>query len=202
MKRFLVLLGTLGVIGCTGTPQPISCIGMSTQLTSTVAVTTAHEWQAVPRAKVLAISDRADLLFFQQDGAAPKQAPALPGSSVSAFGCGAQGQRLAASGPVILTRGLDRAAPGSMIVVRAPVRPGFSGGPVFDQSGQLIGITRAYFNESRDGVQAGDAFVVPIVTIMQEYQRLIVDREPGASVASTLIDSSFLHLMENGRRAH
>ncbi len=91
---------------------------------------------------------QSDLLFFSViRSAAPPTAMPVVGSRVTAYGQGADAELRVAHGVVreIVT------APGYEIArwftYEANAGPGFSGGPVVDAQGRLVGITFAYKDE-------------------------------------------------------
>ena len=103
-------------------------------------------------ARVLAVSPRMDLAVLAVPPgflpAAFGEAAAGAGDAVSAAGIDASGdaetgERLVAEG-VVLDPEVDLAAFGPGLVVRLPgARPGFSGGPLVDGRGRLVGMVTA-----------------------------------------------------------
>jgi S1-C subfamily serine protease len=112
-----------------------------------IAVTNAHNRRFVS-GPVIGEAAQSDLLFFRVvRSAAPSTAMPVVGASVTAYGQGADAELRVARGVVreIAT------APGYDIArwftYEANAGPGFSGGPVVDAAGRLVGITFAYRDE-------------------------------------------------------
>jgi hypothetical protein len=117
-----------------------------------IAVTNAHNRRFVS-GPVIGEAAQSDLLFFRVvRSAAPTTAMPVVGAGVTAYGQGADAELRVARGVVreIAT------APGYDIarwftyeakLGEANAGPGFSGGPVVDASGRLVGITFAYKDE-------------------------------------------------------
>ena len=109
-----------------------------------IAVTNAHNRRFVDD-PIIGEGTQSDLLFFRVVRSA-NPATALPvvGASVTAYGQGADAELRRATGVV---RGIET-APGYDIArwftFEANAGPGFSGGPVVDAQGRLVGITFAY----------------------------------------------------------
>ena len=110
-----------------------------------IAVTNQHNDEMVDRRLVIGTAAQSDLLFFRvQTSAAPPRAQPVVGMRVIAYGQGADADLRIAHGVVreIVT------APGYAIArwftFEGDAGPGFSGGPVVDTQGRLIGITFAY----------------------------------------------------------
>jgi len=112
-----------------------------------IAVTNAHNRRFVS-GPVIGEATQSDLLFFRVvRSAAPPTAMPVVGASVTAYGQGADAELRVAHGVVreVVT------APGYEIArwftYEANAGPGFSGGPVVDAQGRLVGITFAYKDE-------------------------------------------------------
>jgi len=112
-----------------------------------IAVTNAHNRRFVD-GPVIGEGAQSDLLFFRVlRSANPPTATPVAGAAVTAYGQGRDAELRVARGVVreIVT------APGYAIArwftYEADAGPGFSGGPVVDAQGRLVGITFAYKDE-------------------------------------------------------
>lgn len=115
-----------------------------------IAVTNQHNEAMVDARLVIGAAAQSDLLFFRvQTSAAPPRAQPVVGARITAYGQGADAELRIAHGVVheIVT------APGFAIArwftFEGDAGPGFSGGPVVDDQGRLIGITFAYKDEGK-----------------------------------------------------
>jgi hypothetical protein len=110
-----------------------------------IAVTNHHNAEMVDSRLVLGIAEQSDLLFFHvQTNTAPPRAQPVVGTPVTAYGQGAKAELRIAHGVVH-----DIATEPGFTIARwftfeGDAGPGFSGGPVVDAQGRLIGITFAY----------------------------------------------------------
>ena len=113
-----------------------------------IAVTNQHNDEMVDARLVIGAAALSDLLFFRvQTSAAPPRAQPVVGGRVTAYGQGADGELRIAHGVVH-----DIATEAGFAIARwftfeGDAGPGFSGGPVVDAQGHLIGITFAYKDE-------------------------------------------------------
>ena len=110
-----------------------------------IAATNQHNANLVDPRQVIGAARDYDLMFYRTDrGTPPPIAPIAVGVAVTAYGQGAKAELRVAHGVVhdIAT------APGFAIArwftFEGDAGPGFSGGPVVDAKGRLIGITFAY----------------------------------------------------------
>ncbi len=113
-----------------------------------IAVTNEHNSEMVEARQVIGAATQSDLLFFRvQTSAAPPTAQPAAGAAVTAYGQGADGELRIAHGVVreIVTE--PRFAIARWFTFEGDAGPGFSGGPVVDAAGQLVGITFAYKDE-------------------------------------------------------
>lgn len=115
-----------------------------------IAVTNAHNANMLDPKNVIGERQDYDLLFFRTaKNAAPETAMPVIGESVTAYGQGG-GKKLRVAHGVVkeITQCPGCAAP-AYFVFAGDAGPGFSGGPVLDGSGRLIGITFGYKDEGR-----------------------------------------------------
>jgi CBS domain-containing protein len=112
-----------------------------------VAATVAHNRNFID-APVIGVATQSDLMFFRVlKSASPATAAPVPGGAVTAYGQGVDSELRVARGVV---RAIEK-PPGydisSWFTFEANAGPGFSGGPVVDAEGRLVGITFAYKDE-------------------------------------------------------
>jgi len=114
-----------------------------------IAVTNRHNSSMVDSRQVIGIPDRdTDLLFFRvQTRVMPPVAPPVVGAPVTAYGQGADAELRIAHGVVRTITVEPGYAVASWFSFEGDAGPGFSGGPVVDASGRLIGITFGYKDE-------------------------------------------------------
>jgi S1-C subfamily serine protease len=125
--------------------------GAAVMIAPGVAVTNAHNANLVGRKNVIGTATLSDLMFFRANGG-PPPATAVPtvGGSVTAYGQDTQGKLRFATGVVrqiVMTPGY---AASPYFIFFGDAGPGFSGGPVIDASGKLIGITFGYTGEGKN----------------------------------------------------
>lgn len=116
-----------------------------------IAVTNAHNANLLEPTSILGIRQDFDLLFFRTPRSAePKTAPVVMGEAVSAYGQGADGELRVARGVVRQIVHCPGCKAPAYFVFAGNAGPGFSGGPVLDPSGRLIGITFGYKDERHE----------------------------------------------------
>ena len=112
-----------------------------------IAATVAHNRNFID-APVIGVASQSDLMFIRVlKNASPPTAAPVPGSIVTAYGQGADAELRVARGlvrAVVKPPGYDIS---SWFTFEANAGPGFSGGPVVDAQGRLVGITFAYKDE-------------------------------------------------------
>lgn len=110
-----------------------------------IAVTNAHNANMVDAGLVIGTATQSDLMFFRRaDGAPPPFGAPVVGQGVTAYGQDVKGGLRVARGVVsqiVMLPGYD-ASP--YFIFNGNAGPGFSGGPVIDGAGKLIGITFGY----------------------------------------------------------
>jgi len=134
-----------------------------------VAVTNDHNRNLVPPETVIGQARDYDLLFFRAPGKAITTAgePQI-GNAVEAYGQGLDGDLRAAHGVVREIRGCSGCTAPAYFTFAGNAGPGFSGGPVLDLSGRLIGITFGYKNDGRERL----IFAYPMSRVQAELSAL------------------------------
>ena len=114
-----------------------------------IAVTNKHNSEMVDSRQVIGIPDRdTDLLFFRvQTRTTPPTASPVVGAPVTAYGQGADAELRIAHGVVRAITIEPGFIVASWFTFEGDAGPGFSGGPVVDRQGRLVGITFAYKDE-------------------------------------------------------
>jgi hypothetical protein len=167
-----ILLAVCGCAGSSGTPataisQPEiaaaylplygrihlgldSADGAAVVIVPGIAVTNAHNVNLLDRKTVIGIRRDYDLLFFRTPiSAAPATAAPVVGQGVTAYGQGSNRELRVAHGVVRQIQQCPGCTAPAYFVFAGDAGPGFSGGPVLDGSGRLIGITFGYKEEGR-----------------------------------------------------
>jgi len=129
-----------------------------------IAVTNAHNANLVDARQVIGTARAYDLLFFRtRYGQPPPTAPVTPGMAVTAYGQGVDADLRIAHGTVDRIETCAGCTAPAYFIFSNPRRvaddagPGFSGGPVIDSAGRLVGITFGYKDEgSRRQIYAYD----------------------------------------------
>jgi len=113
-----------------------------------IAVTNQHNSRMVDPRLVIGVAAQSDLLFFRvQTSAAPPRAQPVVGARVTAYGQGADAELRIAHGVVHDIATQPGFAIARWFTFEGDAGPGFSGGPVVDAQGRLVGITFAYKDE-------------------------------------------------------
>jgi len=122
--------------------------GAAVAIAPGVAVTNGHNRNLVDPEAVIGEARDYDLLFFRDAHTAATDAsePEV-GEAVSAFGQGADGKLRLAHGVVKTIQSCPGCTAPAYFTFAGDAGPGFSGGPVLDASGRLIGITFGYKDE-------------------------------------------------------
>jgi hypothetical protein len=116
-----------------------------------IAATNQHNANLVDPRQVIGTARDYDLMFYRTGrGAPPPTAPIAVGMAVTAYGQGTNAELRTAHGVVREIKGCDGCKEAAYFIFANPRReaddagPGFSGGPVLDTSGRLVGITFGY----------------------------------------------------------
>ena len=115
-----------------------------------VAVTNAHNANLLDPDSVIGTATLSDLMYFRA-GSVPPPATAMPvvGAAVTAYGEDVDGELRIAHGKVVEIAMTPGYAASPYFIFQGDAGPGFSGGPVVDSSGKLIGITFGYKDEGK-----------------------------------------------------
>jgi len=167
-----ILLAVCGCAGSSGTPatgiaQPEiaaaylplygrvhlgldSANGAAVVIAPGIAVTNAHNANLLEPKSVIGVRQDYDLLFFRTaKSAAPPTAAPVIGQSVTAYGQGGDKELRVAHGVVREIKQCPGCTASAYFVFAGNAGPGFSGGPVLDGSGRLVGITFGYKDDGR-----------------------------------------------------
>jgi hypothetical protein len=127
--------------------------GAAMILSPGIAVTNAHNANLVdPKSVIGQVSDY-DLLYFHTPrSAAPATAEPVIGSSVIAYGADTKGGLRLAHGVVRAITSCAGCRQAAYFTFAGDAGPGFSGGPVVDGAGRLVGIVFGYKDEARERV--------------------------------------------------
>jgi hypothetical protein len=113
-----------------------------------LAVTNAHNANLLDPKDVIGVRQDYDLLYFRTPrNAEPQTAPVAVGQGVIAYGQGANAELRVAHGVVREIKQCAGCTAPAYFTFAGNAGPGFSGGPVLDGSGRLVGITFGYKDE-------------------------------------------------------
>lgn len=128
-----------------------SAVGAAVVIAPGVAVTNAHNENLLDEKTVLGVRQDYDLLFFATPRrAAPETAAPVIGEAVTAYGQGTDRELRIAHGVVRTIQQCPGCAAPAYFTFAGNAGPGFSGGPVIDAAGRLVGITFGYKDEGRE----------------------------------------------------
>jgi hypothetical protein len=127
-----------------------SANGAAVVIAPGIAVTNAHNANLLEPKSVIGTRQDYDLLFFRTPKTnAPQTAAPVVGQGVTAYGQGSDSELRVAHGVVREIKQCSGCTAPAYFVFAGNAGPGFSGGPVLDGSGRLVGITFGYKDEGR-----------------------------------------------------
>jgi hypothetical protein len=116
-----------------------------------IAVTNAHNANLVDAKRVIGRGTQSDLLFFHANGGPPPATSApVMGEAVTAYGQDLDGKLRLAHGVVRQIVMVPGYSTSPYFIFAGNAGPGFSGGPVIDPDGKLIGITFGYKDQGSE----------------------------------------------------
>jgi hypothetical protein len=122
-----------------------SADGAAVVIAPGVAVTNAHNENLLEPRDVIGIRQDYDLLFFRTArSASPPTAAPVIGQGVTAYGQGGNHELRIAHGTVRQIQQCPGCTAPAYFIFAGNAGPGFSGGPVLDGDGRLVGITFGY----------------------------------------------------------
>lgn len=125
-----------------------SAVGAAVVVAPGIAATNAHNENLLDEKSVLGVRRDYDLLFFRTSRrTAPQTAEPRIGEAVTAYGQGAERELRIAHGVVRSIQRYPGLTAPAYFTFAGNAGPGFSGGPVLNASGQLVGITFGYKDE-------------------------------------------------------
>jgi hypothetical protein len=125
-----------------------SADGAAVVIAPYIAVTNAHNANLLDPKDVIGVRQDYDLLFFRTARSAdPPTASVVVGENVIAYGQGTDAELRVAHGVVRRIEPCAGCVAPAYFTFAGNAGPGFSGGPVLDASGRLIGITFGYKDE-------------------------------------------------------
>jgi hypothetical protein len=122
-----------------------SADGAAVVIAPGVAVTNAHNANLLEPKDVIGARQDYDLLFFRTaKSASPPTAAPVIGAGVTAYGQGGNHELRVAHGTVRQIQQCPGCTAPAYFIFAGNAGPGFSGGPVLDNDGRLVGITFGY----------------------------------------------------------
>jgi hypothetical protein len=130
-----------------------SAVGAAVVIAPGIAVTNAHNENLLNERSVLGVRSDYDLLFFRTARqAAPQTAEPVIGEAVTAYGQGADRELRIAHGTVRTIQTCAGCTAPAYFTFAGNAGPGFSGGPVLNAAGRLVGVTFGYKDEGHERV--------------------------------------------------
>jgi Trypsin-like peptidase domain len=128
-----------------------SADGAAVVIAPGVAVTNAHNANLLEPRDVIGTRQDYDLLFFRTaKSASPPTAAPVIGAGVTAYGQGGNHELRVAHGTVRQIQQCPGCTAPAYFIFAGNAGPGFSGGPVLDNDGRLVGITFGYKDQGRE----------------------------------------------------
>ena len=122
-----------------------SADGAAVVIAPGIAVTNAHNANLLDSRSIIGSVRDYDLLYFRTPrDAAPATAAPVVGEAVTAYGQGGEAELRVAHGVVRQIKTCEGCTAPAWFTFAGDAGPGFSGGPVLDASGRLVGITFGY----------------------------------------------------------
>ncbi len=126
-------------------------MGAAVVIAPGIAVTNAHNENLLDKKTVLGVRRDYDLLFFRTSRqVAPEMAEPAIGEAVTAYGQGAKRELRVAHGVVRTIQRYPNLTAPAYFTFAGDAGPGFSGGPVLNAAGKLVGITFGYKDEGHE----------------------------------------------------
>ena len=138
-----------------------------------IAVTNAHNANLLDAKRVIGVATQSDLLFFHANGG-PPPATAAPvvGEAVTAYGQDTEHRLRLAQGVVRQIVMVPGYSTSPYFIFAGNAGPGFSGGPVIDPDGKLIGITFGYKDQGSERL----IYAYDLARVLTELS--LVEKEP------------------------
>ena len=138
-----------------------------------IAVTNAHNANLLDSKRVIAVATQSDLLFFHANGGPPPATAApIMGEAVTAYGQDLSGKLRLAHGVVRQIVMVPGYSTSPYFIFVGNAGPGFSGGPVIDPDGKLVGITFGYKDQGSERL----IYAYDLARVLTELS--LVENEP------------------------
>jgi hypothetical protein len=138
-----------------------------------IAVTNAHNANLLDSKSVIGVATQSDLMFFHAKGGPPPATAApVTGEAVTAYGQDTSGRLRLAHGVVRQIEMVTGYSTSPYFIFAGDAGPGFSGGPVIDPDGKLIGITFGYKDQGSERL----IYAYDLTRVLIELS--LVEKEP------------------------